>query len=229
MSVLEIAQSSPPPTWEDLFTNCKEEFKEIDKFLAGKEFFPLQENIFRAFHLTPLPQVKAVLIGQDPYHQYHDLDPTIPRAQGLSFSVSSDDSIPSSLKNIFKELKNDIDGFVVPQNGNLEKWAKEGILLLNSSLTVLPNSAGSCGNIWCGFIDAVIRTIRDTEQKCVFILLGRDAQKLKSRLVSNNIAIIEAVHPSGLSANRGFFGSKVFSKTNDELKKMGVAPINWKL
>ena len=203
--------------WEDLF---KEEFQKeyfinlknnIDALYQQKTIFPKYENIYKAFELTPLENVKVVIIGQDPYQ-------TPGFANGLAFSVNPDIKIPKSLVNIYKELNNDL-GIDIPNNGDLSNWAKSGVLLLNRILTVESGVSLSHKNMgWEKFTEAVIRFINKCDRKIVFILLGAYAQSVKSFLDNPKHLIIEAPHPSPLSAYHGFFGSKVFSRTCEYLK-----------
>lgn len=224
-SISKIAEWTYPESWKNVFERSHEEFKHIDQ-MVGQNYFPSKKNIFRAFHLTPLHQVKVVIIGQDPYHQVKSNG--YPRAQGLSFSVSRNDEIPVSLKNIYKEIKNSYPEFEEPEHGDLTSWAHQGILLLNSSLTVKPHNPGSHGVLWHGFITKVFEEIRDHVPKCIFVLWGNHAKDLISYIPDNAI-ILESSHPSGFSANRGFFGCGHFKKINDLLIEMGKEPIQWQL
>ncbi|CDW58262.1 uracil DNA glycosylase [Trichuris trichiura] len=213
-------------------------FKEIENFLAaawkqGKVIFPERRNIFAALNLTPLNQVKVVLIGQDPYHnpgQASDssmVDQAF--AHGLCFSVQPGVPKPPSLQNIFKELETDISGFKTPNHGCLTSWAKEGVLLLNATLTVeknQPNSHASIG--WQTFTDRVIKTVNDHCYGVVFMLWGAFAQKKEKLVSAEKHIVIKAAHPSPLSQSR-FFGCKCFSKANEALKEYGKNPINWDL
>uniref|UniRef100_A0A7N0UMB9 Uracil-DNA glycosylase n=2 Tax=Kalanchoe fedtschenkoi TaxID=63787 RepID=A0A7N0UMB9_KALFE len=196
----------------------------IQKELSGGSVpvYPPQHLIFNALNLTPLDRVKAVILGQDPYHG--------PRqAMGLAFSVPDGVKAPSSLVNIFKELKQDL-GCSIPSHGNLEKWAVQGVLLLNTVLTVREHQANSHAKRgWEMFTDAVIRTVSHEREGVVFLLWGRSAQE-KSRLINaTKHHILKAAHPSGLSANKGFFGCRHFSQTNQILEKMKISPIDWQL
>ncbi|XP_042392891.1 uracil-DNA glycosylase, mitochondrial-like [Zingiber officinale] len=184
--------------------------------------YPPPYLIFYALHLTPFDQVKVVLIGQDPYHGAG-------QAMGLAFSVPEGVKIPSSLVNIFKELQEDL-GCSVPLNGNLERWAAQGVLLLNTVLTVRNHQANSHAKKgWEPFTDAIIRTISQKKSGVVFLLWGNSAQE-KSRMIDGSKHhILKAAHPSGLSANRGFFGCRHFSQTNQILEKLGLSPIYWQL
>jgi len=183
--------------------------------------FPPQEEIFSAFNYCELKTLKVVIIGQDPYHGYG-------QANGLCFSVKEDVSIPPSLRNIFKELESDL-GMPCPEHGNLEHWAKQGVLLLNASLTVRENQAGSHQNKgWEQFTDQVICTISKQKNNVVFLLWGGYAKKKAKLIDTGEHHIIQSGHPSPLSANRGYwFGNKSFSKTNFLLEKAGYEPIDW--
>lgn len=201
-------------------------YKELYKFVVSEYnryiIYPKAEDIFNAFHLTPLSQVKVVILGQDPYHNEG-------QAHGLCFSVQPRTQIPPSLVNIFKELNEDL-GCYIPNNGFLEKWAKQGVLLLNTVLTVRAHQAFSHqGKGWEQFTDAVIRAVNEQDRPIVFILWGRPAQAKKSMLTNKKHLILEAPHPSPLSAYRGFFGSKPFSKTNEFLVKNNSQPIDWQI
>ena len=183
---------------------------------------PPADDIFNAFHLTPLHEVKVVILGQDPYHNYG-------QAHGLCFSVKPDVEIPPSLVNIYKELQDDL-GCYIPNNGYLVKWAKQGVLMLNTVLTVRAHQANSHRGIgWEEFTDAAIRILNEQDRPIVFILWGSPAQRKKVMLNNPKHLILEAPHPSPLSAYRGFFGSKPFSKTNDFLVKNGLTPIDWQI
>ena len=201
-------------------------FADLKEFLTEEKknftIFPPGSLIFNAFNLTPFDQVKVVILGQDPYHDFG-------QAHGLCFSVMDGVPFPKSLINIFKELRDDV-GFEIPMSGNLEKWARQGILLLNATLTVRAHQAGSHQNKgWETFTDQVIRNISNEKEGVVFLLWGNYARAKKVLIDSNKHFILETVHPSPLSAYNGFFGCKHFSKTNDYLQKNGIKPINWKI
>lgn len=184
--------------------------------------FPPADDIFNAFHLTPLRNVKVVILGQDPYHN-------VGQAHGLCFSVKPDVEIPPSLVNIYKELQDDI-GCTIPNHGYLTKWAEQGVLMLNTVLTVRAHQANSHHGIgWEEFTDAAIRAVNAQDRPIVYILWGRPAQAKKTMLNNPKHLILEAPHPSPLSAYRGFFGSKPFSQTNEFLKANGVEPIDWQI
>lgn len=184
--------------------------------------YPNYEDIFNAFHYTPLSKVKVVILGQDPYHNEG-------QAHGLCFSVKPDVAIPPSLVNIYKELKDDL-GCYIPNNGYIKNWADQGVLLLNTVLTVRAHQANSHqGKGWEKFTDAVIEAVNKEERPIVFILWGRPAQMKKSMLNNPKHLILEAPHPSPLSSYRGFFTSKPFSKTNNYLKANGINTIDWQI
>ncbi|XP_058090387.1 uracil-DNA glycosylase, mitochondrial [Magnolia sinica] len=197
--------------------------KFVEREVCGSvPIYPPQFLIFNALNSTPFDRVKAVIIGQDPYHGPG-------QAMGLAFSVPAGVKVPSSLINIFKELKQDV-GCSIPSHGNLEQWAVQGVLLLNTVLTVRNHQANSHAKKgWELFTDSVIRTISQKKTGVIFLLWGNSAQE-KSRLIDESKHhILKAAHPSGLSANRGFFGCRHFSKTNHILKGMGILPIDWQL
>ncbi len=184
--------------------------------------YPNAEDIFNAFHFTPLSQVKVVILGQDPYHNEG-------QAHGLCFSVKPNVDIPPSLVNIYQELKTDL-GCYIPDNGYLEKWAKQGVLLLNTVMTVRAHQANSHqGKGWERFTDAVIQAVNAQDRPVVFLLWGKPAQTKKSMLTNPKHLILEAPHPSPLSAYRGFFGSRHFSQTNEFLSKQSIEPIDWQI
>lgn len=184
--------------------------------------FPPMHNIWNAFELTPYPDVKVVIIGQDPYHGDN-------QAHGLSFSVQKGVRIPPSLRNIYKELESDL-GIKPANHGDLTTWAKQGVFLLNSVLTVRKGEAFSHrGKGWELLTDAVIRALNEREQPVVFILWGNASIAKKALINQKKHIVITSPHPSPLSASRGFFGSKPFSKANEALIQLGEQPINWEL
>ena len=188
----------------------------------GKIIYPEDNEIFEAFKLTPFEKVKVVILGQDPYHG-------VGQAHGLCFSVKKGIKIPPSLVNIFKELKDDLK-IDPPQNGYLEPWAREGVLLLNSVLTVEAGEAGSHhGKGWEQFTDKIIEILNEKKNNLVFILWGGPAQKKASKVDETKHLVLKSVHPSPLSFYRGFLGSKPFSKTNKYLNENGKEEINWSL
>lgn len=202
----------------------KEYFKNLTDFVKSEykshRIYPPGNRIFAAFDHTPFDAVKVVIIGQDPYHGPG-------QANGLCFSVADGIPFPPSLQNIFKELKDDI-GCEIPKTGNLEKWANQGVLLLNATLTVREAQAGSHQNKgWEQFTDTMIQKLSSEKQNLVFILWGSYAQKKGAIIDRSKHHIIKSVHPSPLSVYRGFFGSKPFSETNQYLNKFGKLEINW--
>lgn len=187
-----------------------------------KQIFPASDDIFNAFNLTPLSKVKVVILGQDPYHGDG-------QAHGLSFSARPNVAIPPSLLNIYQELESDC-GCYIPNNGYLEKWAKQGVLLLNTVLTVQAHKAFSHRGIgWEEFTDAAIRAVNEQDRPIVYLLWGKPAQSKKSMLNNPKHLILEAPHPSPLSAYRGFFGCHHFSKANEFLTEHGETPIDWQI
>ena len=195
--------------------------KIINKEYKEKTIFPPQKQIFNAFHL-PYKDVKVVILGQDPYHG-------VGEANGLAFAVSDGIKLPPSLQNIYKELESDL-GIPRANVGNLECWAREGVLLLNSVLTVEKDKAASHKSVgWEQFTDAIIKKLNEKDTPIVFILWGNFAKSKKVLITNPNHYIIESTHPSPFSARYGFFGSKPFSKTNAYLKEKGVSEIDWKV
>ena len=200
----------------------KELIKIINKEYIEKTVYPIKEDIFNALKLTSYKDVKVLIMGQDPYHGEGE-------ANGLAFSVKKDIKIPPSLRNIFKELKSDLK-INIPNHGDLTKWAKEGVLLLNSSLTVIKDTPNSHKNLgWENLTNYIIKEINKKETPIVFILWGNNAKEKESLITNNKHLIIKSTHPSPFSAHKGFLGSKPFSKTNKFLIKNNLKPINWNL
>ena len=214
-------------TWNEILAEemQKDYYQELQAFVqkrrAGVRVFPEENNVFNALELTPFESVKVVILGQDPYHGFG-------QAHGLSFSVQKGTPLPPSLKNIYKELQEDIGG-ELPTEGDLSHWAKQGVLLLNSVLTVEEGNANSHkGMGWERLTNRLIESLNELTRPVIFILWGKPAQD-KERLITNpNHIILKAPHPSPLSAYRGFFGSKPFSRVNDILIQQGQTPICWK-
>ncbi len=203
------------PYYAKLYETVKREYNTY-------QVFPAPDDIFAAFELTPLSQVKVVILGQDPYHN-------VGQAHGLCFSVKPDVEIPPSLVNIYQELHDDL-GCYIPNNGCLVKWAKQGVLLLNTVLTVRAHRANSHRGIgWEEFTDAAIRAVNQQDRPVVFILWGRPAQMKRAMLDNPRHLVLTAPHPSPLSASRGFFGSRPFSQANAFLSAHGVEPIDWQI
>jgi uracil-DNA glycosylase len=213
-------------SWKEQLTSEFEKpyFANLVQFVkheyATQTIYPKGSLIFNAFTKTPFDRVKVVILGQDPYHEPG-------QAHGLCFSVNEGIPLPPSLQNIYKELQDDL-GTAPPSSGNLERWAEQGVLLLNATLTVQMHRAGSHQNKgWEEFTDAVIHKIADEKEHIVFILWGSYAQKKGAFINSGKHLVIQSAHPSPLSAYRGFFGSKPFSKTNEYLIRTEQAPIRW--
>lgn len=214
------------PTWKAALTDefTKPYFENLVNFVKceyqTKQIYPSPKNIFKAFELCPFEEVKVVLLGQDPYHGPN-------QAHGLSFSVDKTVATPPSLMNIYKEMAVDL-GVKVSSHGNLEHWAKQGVLLLNATLTVQAHQAGSHQNKgWETFTDAVIQTLASKKEHVVYLLWGSYAQNKAWMIDETKNLILKAPHPSPLSAHRGFFGSKPFSQTNEYLKKNGIEEVKW--
>ncbi len=215
-------------SWKAILTDefNKDYFKELKQFLLQEKqqhiIYPSGKEIFSAFNYTPFEKVKVVILGQDPYHGKG-------QAHGLSFSVPTGIKPPPSLKNIFKELKADLD-IPIAESGNLTSWAKQGVLLLNATLTVRAKQAGSHQNKgWENFTDAVISSLSENKEDLAFLLWGRFAQNKASLIDSKKHHILTAAHPSPFSTYSGFFGCKHFSKTNEILNKNGLETIDWRL
>ncbi|WP_313113481.1 uracil-DNA glycosylase [Aequorivita sediminis] len=202
------------PYFKDLMEFVKYEYK-------TSKCFPPENQIFSALNYTPFNEVKVVIIGQDPYHGEG-------QSHGLCFSVGKDVAIPPSLKNIFEEIRTDV-GKVIPDNGYLLRWAEQGVLLLNATLTVRAHQAGSHQKKgWEKFTDAIIQKLSDEKEGIVFLLWGGPAKKKGSKIDSTKHLVLNSGHPSPLAANRGYwFGNKHFSKANEYLKEIGKTPIEW--
>jgi uracil-DNA glycosylase len=217
------------PSWKERLEGefRQDYFRDLKRFLkeekqAGRVIYPPGPLIFNAFNTTPFDRVKAVILGQDPYHGPG-------QAHGLCFSVQRGVRPPPSLVNIFKELREDV-GFAIPDHGNLEAWARQGVLLLNSSLTVRAGQAGSHqGKGWERFTDAAVKALNDGREGLVFLLWGRPAQLKGSIIDPARHHVLKAAHPSPFSADRGFFGCRHFSKTNALLEKAGIDPVDWQI
>ena len=201
------------PYYKELFNKVKQEY-------STQKIFPPADDVFNAFHLTPLKDVKVVILGQDPYHNDR-------QAHGLCFSVQKGVDIPPSLVNIYKELYDDL-GCLVPNHGCLTSWARQGVLMLNTVLTVRAHQANSHRGIgWEEFTDAAILALNAQDRPIVFILWGAPAGRKKKMLNNPQHLVLEAPHPSPLSSYRGFFGSRPFSRANQFLEEHGVEPVNW--
>lgn len=219
--------------WNDFFEENSETLQNIlNKVLDKKnKIYPKKKKIFRVFKYLSPSDIKVVILGQDPYINFEIVDDKeIPQAEGLSFSVpKSHRKIPPSLKNIFKEIKNSYPDFKY-KNGNLKKWIKrEKIFLLNSALTVIQGKSNSHQKYWQEFTDKVIQHISDNNENIVFILMGNNAKSKYSLIDEKKHIVLTSVHPSPLSANKGFFGCDIFRKTNQQLLKRNIDEINWSL
>ena len=214
-------------TWNEILAEemQKDYYQELQAFVqkrrAEVRVFPEEKNVFNALELTPFESVKVVILGQDPYHGFG-------QAHGLSFSVQKGIPLPPSLKNIYKELQEDIGG-ELPTEGDLSHWAKQGVLLLNTVLTVEEGNANSHKGIgWERLTNRLIESLNELNHPVIFILWGKPAQDKEKLITNPNHIILKAPHPSPLSAYRGFFGSKPFSRVNDILIQQGQSPIRWK-
>jgi uracil-DNA glycosylase len=214
------------PSWLKVLEQefSKSYFEELVAFVkqeyASTTIYPEGKNIFRAFELCPFESVKVVILGQDPYHGPG-------QANGLCFSVNDDVALPPSLKNMYKEISSDL-GIPAPTSGNLDRWAKQGVLMLNATLTVRANQAGSHQKRgWEQFTDAVVKTISDQKERVVFLLWGKYAQEKGKIIDRDKHHVLMAPHPSPFSVHSGFFGCKHFSKTNEYLGSIGEEGIDW--
>ena len=213
-------------TWNEILAEemQKDYYQELQAFVqkrrAEVRVFPEEKNVFNALELTPFESVKVVILGQDPYHGFG-------QAHGLSFSVQKGIPFPPSLRNIYKELQEDIGG-ELPTEGDLSHWAKQGVLLLNTVLTVEEGNANSHkGKGWERLTNRLIESLNELKHPVIFILWGKPAQDKEKLIINPNHVILKAPHPSPLSAYRGFFGSKPFSRVNDILIQQGQTPIRW--
>ncbi|MEZ9350109.1 uracil-DNA glycosylase [Vibrio splendidus] len=221
---------SAPKSWESIINDERDKayFQSVLAFVeqqrnSGKTIYPPQEQVFSAFDMTPFESVRVVILGQDPYHGAN-------QAHGLAFSVLPGVKIPPSLRNMYKELVQDIDGFEIPSHGYLDTWASQGVLMLNTVLTVEEAKAHShakCG--WETFTDAIIAELNQRSEPIIFLLWGAHAQKKGQAIDADKHHVLTAPHPSPLSAHRGFFGCQHFSTTNKLLSSMDQQPIDWRL
>ena len=214
--VQAVGDEFKQPYYKQLYEFVKQEY-------STRVIYPPAEDIFNALHLTPLKEVKVLILGQDPYHNVN-------QAHGLSFSVLPEQrNIPPSLQNIYRELHDDL-GCYIPDNGYLEKWARQGVRLLNPVLTVRAHQANSHqGKGWEKFTDAIIKAVNTQERPIVYMLWGRPAQTKIPMLTNPNHLILKAPHPSPFSADRGFFGCRHFSQANEFLEAHGVSPVDWQI
>lgn len=221
-----------PSGWIDVFNNARPELELLNQILTQLgEYFPSPADLFKAFELCPLENVRVVILGQDPYHSTHD---GFPQANGLAFSTNHGCPIQPSLSNIYKELKKEYPDFKIPTHGDLSAWAIQGVLLLNTCLTVKPHQAKSHKEIWNGFIAKILDSIGHVNPVCIYLLWGAQAQN-KQYLIGERSITLNASHPSPFSAYKAsrdspaFMGCGHFRKVNEFLEKQGKPPINWQL
>lgn len=240
-SVIDVARKCPPASWEQLFLEMDSELVNISATLdrirsehvnsEGYSFYPLMADLFAAYNYTQLNNVKVVIVGQDPYPQSIYVDGNIvPRATGLAFSVRREDDIPGSLLNIFKELEARVDGFTRPTHGDLTHWTRQGVMLLNMSLTYPTNHNKTSDHqhyhMWRPLIYKTIEMIKQHNPNCVFVLWGKKAQTLKAA-IGDKMKVLEAAHPSGYSAYKGFFNCNHFNIINEHLRTYAMTQIIW--
>lgn len=239
-TVLDVATKATPPGWKDIFRACIPELEHINSSLIKDEdqhgiFYPQKADLFKAFDLCPISNVKVVIIGQDPYHA--DDHNGYPIAMGMSFSVRKGNPIPSSLNNIYKEISRSLSvqsqeqgsqGWNIPTHGDLTNWALQGVLLLNTCLTVRAHKANSHKSLWLGFISKIIAAINERNPNCIYVMWGREAEKIQPMLTEKNVKLISS-HPSGFSAHRGFIGCNHFVEINQQLELQGKRKIDWNL
>ena len=216
----EIARICPPPGWVDFFAKTQPIIAYISSQIEDTQFYPLRQDVFKAFDLTPMNEVKVVIIGQDPYPQ--TMDNGLPLAQGLAFSVPRDQPIPRSLNNIFKHMEQTLPNFNRPSSGDLTSWATQGVLLLNAALTVVPGHPGSHEKLWRPFVREVLRTLSQSNSKIIYLLWGSKAKSLRSSIMGDPI-IFESSHP----VTNTF--SMDFSQINQILQAKALKSIDWNL
>lgn len=237
LTIVQVARLYRPPGWWNLFQQQDSILEEITSTLIGIKasitdgsgFAPLNRDIFAAFHAVPLNLVRVVIIGQDPYHSSNHGSPI---AIGRSFSVRRGTAIPPSLLNIYKEIKLEYPEFKIPSHGDLSSWERQGVFLLNAALTVTLGQAGSHGQFgfWLQFIKPVLEAINAVRPNCIYLLWGKDAQKLQSnKLISGKAICLVSAHPSPMAAHRGFFGNNHFRQVNEHLSRLGETSIDWSI
>lgn len=229
---IPVSKIDYPIGWIDVFKKAEPELELVSNILGQLGvFFPLKKNLFRAFDECPLNNVNVVILGQDPYHSTFE---GLPQANGMAFSTGKGCPIQPSLRNIYKELSNEYPDFGEPEHGDLSSWANQGVLLLNTCLTVMPHQAESHKEIWNGFITKVLAAVGYRNPECIYLLWGAKSQRFESLLGQRAIKL-KASHPSPFSAHRGtkdseaFIGSNHFKLTNDYLVQQGKSPINWSI
>lgn len=234
LTVSQLARLYRPPSWWCVFAQAEAALDAITETLAEVEArsqnptAPLKRDLFAAFYAVPLNRVRVVIIGQDPYHT---IENGLPVAVGRSFSTRRGNRIPPSLLNVYKEIKAEYLSFQIPSHGDLSSWERQGVLLLNTALTVTVGEAGSHGNFgfWLQFISIVLKAINSVRPNCIYLLWGKEAQKLQTqRLIAGKAICLTSSHPSPMAAIRGdFFGNGHFLKVNEYLTGLGEAPIDW--
>lgn len=228
MSVYDVLMKNDYGDWTPQFQKYKRALKNVCDIIDRTEakygeYYPLKDDVFNAFKMTPLSKVKVVIWGQDPYPTL--LEDGMPRAQGYSFGVRRDDDVPQSLRNIYKEIGDNFPMFKAPDHGDLNWLAEQGILFINSSLTYCPRDPKCYLNLWNRFINIIIEILNENTKNCIHILWGKNAERLAEHIHSREIYM--SAHPSPLSARRGFFGCKHFLKINITLKRQEKEQINW--
>jgi len=223
-SVKRVAEEYPPITWEKVFQSAKYEIEDVSEILEDDTArrIPDNENLFKPFNLTPIYKVKVIIFGQYPKCY---IDNPKDRDTGLAYSIHKDAALTSSLETIYKELKRSVPDFVIPTHGDLTKWCLQGVLLLNSCLTVRESEPGSHKEIWLGFIKKIINAVLDVNPNCIIVLWGKNVQKLK-KIIGERTTILEASHPTFA---KGFLGCNHFNIINDLLKKQKKEIIDWRL
>lgn len=230
LSISQLFKQDIPKGWGHVFQECEEELESISDIIDEDEnengkCFPLRANIFRIFHMLRPEQVKVLIIGQDPYHNRTSSGE--PAATGIAFSTWREEKKQPSVHNMYLELKNCYPEFEIPNHGDLTNWVKQGVMLLNTSLTVAPNKPNSHSEIWMGFISKVIKhLVKSNGKKMIVFLWGNNAKRLVGQMVSS-CTVFEAAHPSPFSVNRGFFGCQHYKLCNDVLEKNKIEKINW--
>lgn len=233
MTIKDVVINAAPKEWEEAFHSAMNEFIYIDTFISVQEqvygkFIPNRCDLFKAFDLCPLSKVKVVIVGENPYHTLYNGDPI---SNGLAFSVNDGYSIPPQLNNIYKEISRSMSSFNIPSHGNLSNWAKQGVLLLNVSLTANPNihpKQGSHEKLWSGFITKIILAIEQANPQCIYVLWGYRAQSL-SKIISSKCTLLESSSPSPFYYKRGFYGCDHFIEINSILTELGSDEIDWSL
>lgn len=218
----KIVKERPATGWKALFNSLGPTMRHIESQIYNDDYVPLKADIFNAYYYTPLQNVKVVIVGQDPYHTVID---DIPQAMGLAFSTRKTSPMQPSVRNIFKELQNSVPGFELPPHGDLTGWAKQGVLLLNTSLTTINGLAGAHDQLWFGLIQKTFKEITINRPNTIVVLWGKWAEKIRPFL--GNLVTLSAAHPSPMSANRGFFGCNHFNLINEHLIKFNMKPIDW--